>query len=158
MPMVLPSTLIPVLVPVIKIPPLSAPSTSGNALLLAPLLSLIKLAGPITSAIMLGFNFVGSVLGLVSVVMPLKPLPMWLPALVDDRPMRLPMMKLGRNTAPALTWMPCPVLPLMTLFGPIKLPNGEPTMFTPEPPLATAKLPLTSVPIILPDAITPARF
>ncbi len=54
------------------------------------------------SPIMLGLKYAGSVDGLVSTPMPLSVLPTCVP-LTFDKPMRLPMMKFGRYTAPAST-------------------------------------------------------
>ena len=127
-------------------------------MLLAPLLSEIRLAGPTTSAVLLGLKLAALVSGLESTHTPFIALPTctaWLAAL---SPMRLPMMKFGRNTAPAATWMPLPELPLMTLPGPIMLPKVLPTRLTPLPALGMAMLPVRSVPIMLPLTKTAARF
>jgi len=115
MPIVLPRILTPLLEPVTRMPPLSAPSTSGNALLLAPLLSLMTLVGPMMSEIPLGLKCATASSGAVSVTIPDKPLPTDAAELVAESPMRLFMMKLGRATLPAPQSMPCAALPLITL-------------------------------------------
>ena len=77
---------------------------------------------------------------------------------VAAKPMRLPIMKFGKNTVSDSILMPSPVLPLMTLFGPIKWPNVSPERRMPEPPLAMAMLPVMSVPILLLTTVTAVRF
>ena len=104
--MVLPMTLTLLLAPLMTMPASTSALTKSRSLDdVVPLLSAITLPGPMMSEIMLGLKLVGAVSGLVSVLMPLLPLPMCCPT-VDGKPMRLPMMKLGRYTLPDSTRMP----------------------------------------------------
>ncbi len=54
--------------------------------------------------------------------------------------------------------MPFCVLPPITLFGPIRLPNVLPVRCTPFCPFAIVIEPVRSVPIMLFDTSVPARF
>jgi len=157
-PIVLPSIFTLLLVLVTRMPASSLPSVSGSLLLAVPLLSAITLTGPITSDVPLGFMLAGFVLGFVLVRIPLLPLPTCSSGAPEDRPMRLPMTKFGRNTPPASMLTPLPRLPLMTLPGPMRLPKLDPLMLTPSPPFGMAALPVASRPMRFVATVTAAMF